>query len=215
MCPFRCGPYAALISNTRRQEAKKEEKNFSARRYWGWLKLQVFFLSWTIFFLLSRLVRSPMMFCKFGVREVFFHFSSHSHRANQQNGKKAFDLCSPCVCVPSLFLRFCCRFLFSFIAFFLLHYFYFHSSHCSLIHRSSFHLTPSFALSYTLRMHSNTWATSNALFLSLSDLLHGISEKYKFHSIFGLILIEKTNGSAKLCIFFIFVSLLGIHTGVK
>lgn len=108
MCPFRCGPYCALIPNT--EANLKKKKNFSVLRYWSWLKLQVFFRDG--FFCLSfSYVCVSMMFRKFG--EFLF---SHSHRANQQR-KKAFDLCSVCAFVVleiSLSVFFL---LFSFIAF--------------------------------------------------------------------------------------------------
>lgn len=91
MCPFRCGPYCALISNTVANLNKK--KIFLVLRYWSWLKLQVFFHE-CFFFLLFFLL---YVYRWYSVNSVFvlrFLFS-HSHRANQQR-EKSFDLCSVC-----------------------------------------------------------------------------------------------------------------------
>lgn len=138
-----------------------------------------------------------------------------SHRANQQQRKKAFDLCSASYVVV-LFLWFWLsvfifvhRFFFIFILMFLLHYFYFHSS---IVH-------PSIVLFRTYYTHTCAKCMVLCLLLPLFLLLfrflrsffifNFVAEAMEFPKNInfilysGLILIEKTNGSAKLFFFFL------------
>lgn len=139
-------------------------KKVSVLRYWGWLKLQVFFM---ILFP-SRRCSEIRCLC---VCVRFFH----SHRANQQRKK---PLIFVLLRMP-LFLRFCCRFLFSFIAPLLL----FSSFHC-------------FFERWT-HTHTNICACCMLVFYSAVEFPKNIN----FILYSSLILIEKTNGSAKLFFF--------------
>lgn len=80
-----------LIVLSFRNNNKKTHNNFSVSRYWGWLKLQVFFPVELFFSLTFSCVSM-----NFGVCARFF---SHSHRANQQTEQSLWSLFSPVVCV--------------------------------------------------------------------------------------------------------------------
>lgn len=255
MCPFRCGPVRLnLLSffnrlcctayyNTRTVTATKN-KGTREKRTFGWkisrmIKITSLFHEYVFFRSALRssgwgseirrvwkhIVSVCMCVCTFVcVRACGFSFF-RSHRANQQQRKKAFDLCSASYVVV-LFLWFWLSVFIFVHGLLLLLLFYIFAP---LLLFSFFHCSIHRALSNILRTHTRTRVLNAwfyvyydlffSVFFSISSLCHGISEKYKFHFIFRLDFNRKDKRIGKT-VFSLFcftrsTHICNAHTGVK